>query len=164
MIRRLWRGLKTWRRVRLGPVALVFKLDRAVRVTRGTLKRSGSSHAGRVDVLGHGPNQSLASLQVAPDQPPRSPELAVIVGAGPGFGHSLAGLLAAEGFDLPLVARDADRLSALVSELHAHGVTVASYGADATDESAVAHAFDRITQVHGVPALVIYSLQYSGPG
>jgi NAD(P)-dependent dehydrogenase (short-subunit alcohol dehydrogenase family) len=149
VIQSLWRSLKTWRHVRLGPVSLTFKLQRAVRITRGAHKRR--------------------RVERQRDEPPVDAvdsrrELAVIVGVGPGFGFALARVLAAQGFDLVLVSRDASRLSALGSELSLAGCAVSSYGADATDELSIGKVFDSVAAVHGAPALVVYSLQYSGPG
>ena len=154
MRNRVWRNLKTWKRLSFGAVSLIFRLDRSVRVTRGHLRHEQAllSRAERTRALPE--RQSL----------PRERELAVLVGVGPGFGYALAERLAREGFDLVLVSRDAERLAPLVAALHANGVTVESIGVDATDESGVAKLFERVRAQHGIPNLVVYSLQYSGPG
>lgn len=165
MIRRIWKRLKAWRQVRLGPVALVFKLERAVRITSG-IHRHHRLH--RHDARETLPDAAARAPRVKTAAPAagrtKGREVAVVVGVGPGFGYALARALAGEGFDLVLVSRDANRLSGLVAELHAMGCAVSSFGADATDEVSVARLFDTVCARHGTPSLVVYSLQYSGPG
>jgi NAD(P)-dependent dehydrogenase (short-subunit alcohol dehydrogenase family) len=158
MLRRLWRGLKVWRRIALGPIALTYSFDRAVRTTAGTLLRTP---------FGAISGRPVFEAHTAPDAAKKRPadrQLAVVVGVGEGFGFALARQLALDGFDLVLVSRGAERLQPLVMELHALGVTVESYGADATDESSVDRLFDHVHVQHGAPTLVVYSVQGFGPG
>jgi len=159
---RLWPELKIWRKVRLGPVALIFAFRRSVRITQ-------SDHKARSVVARDSAQDSAFERCPGPASQARSEgaaarSVAVIVGVGPGFGYALARRLAAEGFDLALVSRDARRLSSLSEELSRAGTGVALHGADATDEQDVATLFDRIRAQQGAPSLVVYSVQDFGPG
>jgi NAD(P)-dependent dehydrogenase (short-subunit alcohol dehydrogenase family) len=83
--------------------------------------------------------------------------IAVIVGVGSGLSASLARLLAAEGYDLVLGARDAAKLSDLVAETGARVESV-----DATDTGAIAALFDSLPKP---PEVAIYnpSARVRGP-
>jgi NAD(P)-dependent dehydrogenase (short-subunit alcohol dehydrogenase family) len=159
---RLWPELKVWRKVRLGPVALIFGFRRAVRITQSDNKPRFVV-ARDPAPLGAGGRLPAPASEVRNERAATS-GTAVIVGVGPGFGHALARRLAAEGFDLALVARDARRLTPLSDELSRKGIGVALYGADATDEQDVGTLFDRILERQGAPSLVVYSVQDFGPG
>src|SRR5438445_5149291 len=62
--------------------------------------------------------------------------LAVITGASRGIGESYARQLAARGYALHLVARDAERLARVAGEIRAHGVAVEEIVLDLAQEDA----------------------------
>jgi NAD(P)-dependent dehydrogenase (short-subunit alcohol dehydrogenase family) len=92
---------------------------------------------------------------------------AVVIGAGPGIGRSVARRFAREGLPIALVARTAgtlDRAAAAVSPL---GVPVISLTADSADETALRAALDAAVDEFGVPDVVVYNaavIQPDAPG
>lgn len=155
MIMTLWRQLKVWRRVNVGPVSMLVGFRRKARVTRGTGKipRSGATRKAH-----NGSRSGTRESDIV------DPGTAVIVGVGTGFGYSLARKLAAEGFDLALLTRNAEGLRPLCEELRALGVRAESYGLDATHETDVKSIFSKVLSGYGRLSLVVYSLQEFGPG
>ena len=86
-------------------------------------------------------------------------QTALIVGAGRGLSASLARLLAAEGFNVALAARDTGKLQALCGETGALALAC-----DATDARQVAGVFAALENRWGVPDLVIYNASHRTRG
>ena len=166
MITSLWERLKVWRRLGIGPIRLVFKFERTPHITRGSrlhrVTKTGELKVAvpALDFDESGTTQSEGLV----DDTPLSRGTAVIVGVGPGFGYAVARRLAAEGFDLVMVSRNADRLAPLATELKTYSRRISVHSADATDELSVEQMFLTIVTTYGVPKLVIYSIQEFGPG
>ncbi|GAA5017861.1 SDR family NAD(P)-dependent oxidoreductase [Streptomyces siamensis] len=82
---------------------------------------------------------------------------AVIIGAGPGMGRSVARRFAREGLPVTLVARSEDTLEAAVDSVSSLGVPTASAAADATDAPALRAALDTAIKEFGLPDVVVYN-------
>ncbi|MBW6401462.1 SDR family NAD(P)-dependent oxidoreductase [Roseomonas sp. HJA6] len=80
---------------------------------------------------------------------------ALIIGAGDGLSASLARLLAKEGYDIALAARDIAKLDALVAETGA-----VAHACDAANEAHVEHLFD----AEGDAEVVVYNPSYRTRG
>jgi len=87
--------------------------------------------------------------------------LAVIIGAGPGVGASVARALGQRGFDLALIARNERRLTELGESLQAEGVTTGWTPADAADLDALRAAVDRFGAYAGRIGVLHHNLSVS---
>lgn len=80
---------------------------------------------------------------------------AIVIGAGPGIGLSVARRVAREGMPVGVIARGESTVTSAVTTLTghpAHGVAV-----DATDEGALRGALDEITERLGPAELLVYN-------
>ena len=82
---------------------------------------------------------------------------AVIIGAGPGIGQSVAVRFAREGLPVTLIARGGRALSDVASAVASHGVPVVTLKADSTDRAELDAALDQAVAEHGVPDVVVYN-------
>lgn len=81
---------------------------------------------------------------------------AVIIGAGPGVGRSVAHRFAREGHPIALLGRNATTLHAVAATLGSD-VSVVELAADSTDEAALRAALDKATAELGPPEVVVYN-------
>lgn len=77
---------------------------------------------------------------------------ALIVGAGPGIGASLARAFAAEGLSVAVAARDGVRLQSLANEIGGH-----AFSADVVDAGSVERLFEDAERAIGVPEVVVFN-------
>ncbi|MCV2370577.1 SDR family NAD(P)-dependent oxidoreductase [Roseateles oligotrophus] len=163
LLQSIWKYLKRLRKFNLGPIAFAFKFERAVHVTPISRRRMRQAlpHESRARSLQAG---TLQTLHPEPSPSPAAREIALIVGVGPGLGYALAHRLANEGMAVVMASRNAARLTPLARDIGAKGGTAFAYGCDATNEQSIARLFEHVMANHGIPNLVIYSLQCFGPG
>ncbi|UCV09946.1 SDR family NAD(P)-dependent oxidoreductase [Dechloromonas denitrificans] len=168
MFKNIWRHLKKDRKIQFGPLALAFKFERSVSVTRNKKAHFKYASVRHQDWINNHDetvrielNEQMGNSSLTPAA---GSELALIVGVGPGFGYALARKLAKEGIAVVLASRNAKRLDDLVSEIQSAGGFACAYGCDATSEASVVDLFTKVSATHGVPQLVVYSLQSFGPG
>ncbi|MGH8744131.1 MAG: SDR family NAD(P)-dependent oxidoreductase, partial [Burkholderiales bacterium] len=87
----------------------------------------------------------------------RKPEIAVVVGVGPGLGSALTRRLAHAGMHVAAASRDSAKLSSLARELSSQSVKVRTYDCDATNEDSVKKLFSSVAADLGKPSLVVYN-------
>jgi NAD(P)-dependent dehydrogenase (short-subunit alcohol dehydrogenase family) len=85
------------------------------------------------------------------------PEVAIIVGVGPGLGCSLARRFARAEMHVAMAARDAGKLDAFAAECSGINHQGRAYSCDATDEQAVERLFSEVEAEFGPPDLVVYN-------
>lgn len=82
---------------------------------------------------------------------------AVVVGAGTGTGSEIAKRFAVEGYAVAVVRRDAEALAPLVREIEDAGGKVGAFGADASDETAIAELFDEVERSLGPVEVAVFN-------
>jgi NAD(P)-dependent dehydrogenase (short-subunit alcohol dehydrogenase family) len=92
---------------------------------------------------------------------------AVIIGAGPGIGRSVALRFARESMPVALIARSEKTVRDTAKAVSPLGVPVACLTADSTDEAALRAALDTAAGRLGLPDVVVYNaaiIQADAPG
>ena len=92
-----------------------------------------------------------------------TPQVAVVAGAGPGLGASLARKFAKEGCRVALLAWSADFLERLSTELRREGTEALAIPMDVSQTEQVASAFERIRERLGPVDLLVNNASASGP-
>lgn len=82
---------------------------------------------------------------------------ALIVGAGPGLGYSLAKVFGQKGFRILLFARNEQKLKKLQHELQSEKIETCIFRADVSDQKSLDLAFDTIRKQFGIPEVMIYN-------
>jgi NADP-dependent 3-hydroxy acid dehydrogenase YdfG len=80
-----------------------------------------------------------------------------IVGAGPGLGLAIARTFGAQGYDVALISRDAQKLDDLVGRLASEQITARAFRADVLDRPALANALTEAEQHFGAIDVLEYS-------
>ncbi|HUO04251.1 MAG TPA: SDR family NAD(P)-dependent oxidoreductase [Candidatus Binataceae bacterium] len=81
---------------------------------------------------------------------------AVVIGVGAGLGAALARRFAA-GYDVAIVARNADYLATLEKDIGAQGGRVVPVAANVADAAEIERAFDEIRDAIGDPEVMLYN-------
>jgi len=81
--------------------------------------------------------------------------VALVTGASSGLGTQFAGALAENGAIVALVARRADRLTALKDEIEGKGGRAIAIEADVTDRAAMTRAFDAAEKAFGTVTILV---------
>lgn len=81
----------------------------------------------------------------------------IVVGAGPGIGAATARRFAAAGYDVGLLARDAQRVEALAESLEKAGANVGWAAVDVADRAALDGALRRMTEHTGRLDVLLYN-------
>lgn len=96
-----------------------------------------------------------------PGSTPTPPEVALIVGGGPGISASCARLFAQQGLAVAVAARRPDK-PVLQALAQSRGVRLV--GCDAAEPADVAALFDQVTRELGTPRLVVHNIDGRVPG
>ncbi len=84
-------------------------------------------------------------------------KVAVVLGVGKGLGSAIAHRFAREGFSVGLIARSADQLTKIQSDLENSGGKALSVTADVTDPISIAAALDLIRLKLAPPEVLVYN-------
>jgi NAD(P)-dependent dehydrogenase (short-subunit alcohol dehydrogenase family) len=82
-------------------------------------------------------------------------QVAIVTGAGRGFGRAIAARLAAEGAAVALTARSAGQLEAVLAEIEGAGGSALAVPADVTKHDEVARVVRRTRERFGAPTLLV---------
>ena len=82
---------------------------------------------------------------------------AIVIGAGPGIGTSVAQRLAREGLPVAVLARSRATVDAALASLAGIGRDTVGVTADVTDEHALRAALDEVVDRLGVPEVLVYN-------
>lgn len=160
----LWKRLKTWRVIPIGPVSFVFRMTRTKHVSSNFKRKIISPTPGILEANEYISGLENSSQRTLNNSNSEIKEVAVIFGAGDGYGYGLAKYFAKKGMKIALVARNAEKNDLFVNKLIDHGVVIRSYGANAVDERSVSKVFSLIEKEFGVPSLVVTCFQGFFPG
>jgi short-subunit dehydrogenase len=88
----------------------------------------------------------------------------IVCGYGPGISAAVADKFGAEGFNVALVARNAERLAAGVKALEAKGVKAAAFTADLSSGSAVKGMVGKVRETFGAISALQWNAYGAGAG
>ncbi len=170
-LHRIWNRAKVGTKIWLGPITLHIRLGRTVAVSRNPGRASVPIQSAKSIPLRGSNAISPADQQTSDEQSSEPwqrsthrPEIALIVGTGPGLGSSLARRFAKAGMTVAVAARNTKKLDGLLSELQMLGSVAHAFGCDATNEQSVKRLFALLTSELAPPDLVVYNVEHFIPG
>lgn len=92
-----------------------------------------------------------------------SGQIALVTGAGRGFGRAIAERLAAEGAQVALLARSVGQLAEVVAVIESAGGTARAFACDVTDPAAIASAVAGVEADLGPVDLLVNNAGIAGP-
>ncbi len=169
LVQRIWRFAKVGARIPVGPLALHWRLARAVSVSPNPRRgpAAGASTIACVQSSSEADDAGMDSPSAAvlrSEGISSGAGVALIVGAGPGLGSALARRFSRAGMAVAVASRNAKKMDGLVGELVASGGSARRYGCDATDERSVKSMLERVVEEMGIPDLVVYNVEHFIPG
>lgn len=90
-------------------------------------------------------------------------KLALVFGAGPGLGLSVARKFAKEGFDIVLSARNEESLKNMSEDIKELGVNCGYKVVDVSDEQNLIRVINEIKSEYGTPDCVVYNVGITSP-
>ena len=170
----LWHSAKLGTTFWLGPVTLHLRLARSVAVSGNRLRMRAPWRRAAIAVAAAPAAPAAQPRPLTPepgrDGPPGTvsaparPQLALIVGTGPGLGSALARRFAKAGMQVAVVARNTEKLHLLLKEIHDSGGKAQAFACDATDERSVIRLLALVSEDMGVPDVVVYNVEHFIPG
>jgi NAD(P)-dependent dehydrogenase (short-subunit alcohol dehydrogenase family) len=92
-----------------------------------------------------------------------SSRVALVVGAGGGFGSVIAQGLAAKGAAVALVGRHAESIDPIAEKIAVSNGRAFVICGDVTDASDVSHIYEKVTQKFGKPTILVDAAAVAGP-
>jgi NAD(P)-dependent dehydrogenase (short-subunit alcohol dehydrogenase family) len=158
LLQSTWCSAKQWRHIPVGPIRLSYKLSRQSKVR-------SSRHFNVTNALSHRSEEG-GFVRPFAVQSSRTAVLgsAIVVGAGPGLGNSLARLFAECGHPVAIVSRSSYAVGEYALQLRQKGLVAGAYPCDVTDERSVVAMMRQVKSELGSPELVVYAVQAFCPG
>jgi short-subunit dehydrogenase len=89
-------------------------------------------------------------------------KVCVLLGAGPGVGHSVAKRFLSKGYTVALMARSSEKLDGMKNQLGE--ANVSTWTVDVSDTNSLMSAMSAVAKLHGSPEVLIYNAYSAAPG
>lgn len=92
------------------------------------------------------------------------PKTMIVCGYGPGISDAVANTFGAEGFQMALVARSADKLEKARADLHSRGIKAAAFPADLSDPNTAKDLVSRVRDQFGAISAIHWNAYTTAAG